>query len=82
MLDPKIVDSITKQIYRKFPEVAGNRPKVRAQVPPKTVDESAPSTYLLTYKNSVEIPGGHIIPRLVRVVVNLQGKILKITTSR
>jgi hypothetical protein len=40
------------------------------------------TTYLLTYSGSAELPGGRKINRIVRVVADERGRILKMTTSR
>jgi hypothetical protein len=87
MLDPKTLTTIAKRVQQKFPEVAGNKPTVQVQNPP--LPKSAASTtegseplYLVTFRGTVNSPTGSSIPRLVRVVVNADGKILKITTSR
>lgn len=86
MLDQKTLTAITKQIQRRFPEISGSKPEVRAQHPPQAKNISSaldsPSQYLVTFRGIVVSPDGKSIPRLVRVVVNPDGKILKITTSR
>jgi len=87
MLDEKKLAVITKQIQRQFPEVSGSKPTVKAQNPPQAkspgVANNIPQlTYLVTFRGSVYTESGKSIPRLVRVVVNADGKILKITTSR
>lgn len=79
MLDSKIVAAITRQIHQRFPEVAGSQPKVRTQ---ETPENQPGPVYLLTFRGTGELPGGKTIPRAVRVVVNHEGKIIKITTSR
>lgn len=85
-MDPKIVKSVTNKVYRQFPEMAGVQPKIRNQVTSAMKSKPAgpgyPATYLLTYQTKVQIPGANrMLPRWVRVVVNSQGKIIKITTS-
>ena len=84
MMDPKIVQSISNKVYKKFPEISGKKPKVRKQRAngglPKSVNP-APN-YLLTFRGVGQGPGGRKIPRLVRVVATTRGKIIKISTSR
>ena len=87
MLDSKTLTTIAKQIQHQFPEVAGSKPTVRVQNPPQAkgtseAKESSSSRYLVTFRGTANSPAGKTIPRLVRVVVNADGKILKITTSR
>jgi hypothetical protein len=85
-MEPKKIESITSDIHRRFPEVAGIKPKVRKQPIPKSQgSKSVPSdeqNYLLTFKTTVQGPGGQPIPRMVRVVASPKGKIIKVTTSR
>ena len=80
-METRLVKSISMQIYRRFPEVKGCTPKVRLQssAQPKSI---ASSRYLLTFNGKAESPNGKLIPRVVRVIANADGKIIKITTSR
>ncbi len=87
MLDQKTIQAITRQVHRKFPEMAGSRPTVRQQHIPQSKSLSpAPvrqaPVYLLTFRGSASAPGGKALPRSVRVVVDAHGKVLKMTTSR
>jgi len=87
MLDPKILSIITKQVQRQFPEITGVKPNVRIQHPPQAKNKPATSghessLYLVTFRGAVELTDGKLIPRFVRVVVNADGKIIKISTSR
>jgi hypothetical protein len=79
-MDPKILKTISAQIYRQFPEMAGVQPKARLQ--PAPASKPAAQTYLVTFNTQVKVEGGRSMPRWVRVVVNDKGKVLKITTSR
>jgi hypothetical protein len=80
-LSPSQIDSIAKQIYRQFPEVKNARPSVQNQPTPKTA--GVPNgQFLLTFKGQGKGPGGKTIPRIVRVVADTRGKVLKISTSR
>jgi len=81
-MHPEIVEEISEKIYRKFPEVAGIKPKVRKQPVPKDAPKPKEPTYLITFNRNVKGPHGNIIPRWVRVAVTPQGKIIKTTTSR
>jgi hypothetical protein len=73
-MDTQIVQKISAQIYKKFPEVAGSHPKVQAQ--------GSESSYLLIFKGSGTTADGKRIERTVRVVASDRGKIIKVTTSR
>jgi hypothetical protein len=60
------------------------KPKVRQRPPSGKAapPNGSPETYLLTFQGKADIGQGKSMPRLVRVVANQQGKILKISTSR
>lgn len=79
-MDAKFVRAISNQVYRRFPEVKDNKPKVRLQST-SNKDPQA-STYLLTFSGRAVAANGKTIPRVVRVVATAKGKILKMTTSR
>jgi hypothetical protein len=85
-MDPKAVESITKNIYNRFPEVVGVKPTVRKQPLPDSKKRHCggadQQNYLLTFKGKARGPGGQNIQRLVRVVASSSGKIVKITTSK
>ena len=81
-MDAKHLKSISSQIYRRFPEVAGSQPKVQAQSAPQAKSVSTDPTYLITFRGSVKSPDGKSILRIVRVIASAQGRILKVSTSR
>ena len=64
---------ICKDIYKQFPEVNGIEPKIRQQ---------GSSHHLLIFHGAAETADGRHIPRTVRVVVDDNGSITKVTTSR
>lgn len=76
-MEDRFIEAICNQIYRKFPEVDGVRPKIQSQELP----ESSPN-YLLTFKGSATTANGKRMSRIVRVVATEKGKIVKVTTSR
>jgi len=80
-MDKEIVTSINKEVYRRFPELNGKAPKIRSQNTRSKNARSLP-TYLFVYSGTVRISENKTMPRLVRVIVNEKGKILKISTSR
>jgi hypothetical protein len=86
-MDARILNDVIRQIQRRFPEMTGVRPKVQAQRASAQRASAqgagqANGTYLLTFQNHVRVAGGQSLPRALRVVVNEEGKILKISTSR
>lgn len=72
-MERHILDSICRQIYSRFPEVKGCKPKVSSY---------AQNQSLLIFEGTSRAVDGRAIPRTVRVVVNTGGKIAKVTTSR
>lgn len=81
-MNRELLQSINKEVYRRFPELKDTRPKIQKQAVPETRSISKPTTYVLIYQGQVLTAGQKLLPRLVRVVVNEQGKILKISTSK
>ena len=81
-MDAKLIKTISNQVFKRFPELAGSRPQVRAQNKPGVKSIPTSQTYLLIYKGSATTANGKSIPRSVRVTADSKGKILKITTSR
>lgn len=72
-MEPHVLSSVCKQVYRKFPEVSGALPKVQPR-PEGTVS--------LVFSSFAKAADGQLIPRTVRVVTSPDGKILRMTTSR
>lgn len=72
-MDKKNLDKICEQVYKKFPEVAGKRPKMQ----PRPNGEQ-----LLIFTAKVKLESGMSMQRTVRVVVDENGNIRKMTTSR
>ncbi|MHB0923238.1 MAG: hypothetical protein ACYC6H_11005 [Bellilinea sp.] len=72
-MDAKTISAVCKQVYRKFPEVNGAKPKVK---------EQAGESFLLIFEGTGTTASGATIKRTVRAVVNANGKITKLTTSR
>jgi hypothetical protein len=90
-MDNKTLQNVISQIQRRFPEFSGVQPKVQKQQMGPTqsgksqAKSASPSTYLLTFHSTGKTASSaqsKSISRWVRVVVNDQGKILKVTTSR
>jgi len=72
-MDPKLIEKMCSQIYRQFPEVKGKKPKVK----PYTA-----SKHLLIFSAKANTADGKTITRTIRVIVDDNGTIGKITTSR
>lgn len=77
-MEKDALDRVSKQVARSFPEMGGVRPTVRRQEAPA----SGIPQYLLVYKGSAPLPGGRTISRIVRVVADEHGQIVRISTSK
>lgn len=75
------IDTIARQVYRQFPEVKNVRPAVQSQAASKA-PAGTPGRYLLTFRGAGAGPGGQSILRIVRVVADERGKVIKMSTSR
>jgi hypothetical protein len=72
-----LIAKVQKQVGRQFPELAGSKPTVKKQA-----SQDGKEQYLLTFKGKADLPGGRKINRVVRVVVDERGHILKMSTSK
>ena len=79
-MNQKIINQISKSVYKQFPEVRGTRPKIKQQPQAKAL--KVDPNYVLTYRTMASLGNGKRIPRQVRVVANRNGKIIRISTSR
>ena len=75
-MDQRLIDKVSKTVYRKFPELSGSSPRVNQSKSPLNEE------YVLVYKAYTTDIRGNKLPRSVRVVVNAKGKIQRISTSR
>jgi len=73
------IESIARQVYGQFPDVRGARPSVQGQSP-KT--PNGRTQFVLTFKGSAQASGGRTIQRIVRVVADERGKVVRMSTSR
>lgn len=76
-MDQGLIKKITKKVSRQFPEMQGVRPTVRRQSTPNNGQQ-----FLLTFKGEANLPGGRTMKRIVRVVADPKGKVLRMSTSR
>ena len=72
----KAKSKINRQVSRSFPEMKGINPKVKHE------GKNGDQRYLLIYTGQAELPGGKHIKRIVRVVADERGSILRMSTSR
>jgi hypothetical protein len=77
-VDREAIARVSRQVSKTFPEMSGARPAVKPQAAPAGGREQ----YLLTYRGKAALPGGRSLTRIVRVVADARGMILRISTSR
>lgn len=74
----QVVTKITRKVVKQFPEMDGVEPAIKRQSSPSNgVDQ-----FLLTFSGRAELPGGKSMKRIVRVVADLEGHVIRISTSR
>ena len=72
------IAKIRREVSREFSEMKGVRPAVKRQGSGRNGDEH----YVLTFKGKADLPGGRKISRVVRVVADERGRIIKMSTSK
>ncbi len=77
-LTPSQLDTISKQVYQKFPELKGAAPEVQSRHAAGA--KSLSPQFLIIFKGQQSVPQS--IVRVVRVTADAQGKVLKISTSK
>ena len=80
-MQPASIQTVCQQVYARFPNLRGIRPKVERQQPAGNTDPSA-SRYLLIFKTQSVTANGKTMFFAVRVVADAQGSILKLTTPK
>ncbi len=76
-MDKSILAKLTKKVTRKFPEMEGVHPSLK-----RTCDSNNDEKYEITYKGSATLPGGKTMQRVVRVIADEKGRILRMSTSK
>jgi hypothetical protein len=69
------VDKVTKTVVRQFPEMDGVRPAVKSE-------KGDDPRYLVTFKGAAQLPDGKTLKRIVRVVADADGDVIRMSTSR
>jgi hypothetical protein len=78
VMEQDIVKKITGKVIKRFPEMKEVRPSVKK----RSNSNQKSLQFELTYKGKVKVASGHTINRIVRVVANTKGKILRMSTSK
>jgi hypothetical protein len=77
-MDKGILEQVSRHVAKKFPEMVGVRPTIRRQGKSSSDDPC----FVLTFKGKAELPGGRKISRIVRVVADDSGRIIRMSTSK
>jgi hypothetical protein len=80
-MHPASIQTVCQQVYARFPNLRGVRPKVERQQLPGSTDPAL-SRYLLVFKTLSVTANGKTTLFAVRVVADDQGSILRLTTTR
>ncbi len=81
-LERSHIKAISAKVYRRFPELKEVSPDVRAQATPKSMRTKSRNRFLLTFRGTAHLPGGKSMQRVVRVVANDKGRVLKMALSK
>jgi hypothetical protein len=76
-METDVQNRIARQVVRSFPEMNGVTPSVRRQS-----EKHGQSQFLLVFKGKASLPGGRTLTRIVRVVADESGNIVRMSTSR
>lgn len=69
------VEKVTRTVVRQFPELDGVRPAVKS-------DKGGDDHYQIIFKGTAKLPEGKTMKRIVRVVANAKGDVIRMSTSR
>ena len=72
-MDSNTLRSLTTEIARRYPEIAGCRPTVQAR---------PAGQVMLVFRATRTTADGRSIARVVRALVSASGQVLKVTTSK
>ena len=74
-MNNSVVEQISSKVYQQFPETTGVKPQIKTQ-------KGDPGVYLLLFKTEARMATGRKLKRVVRVVADDSGQVLKMSTSK
>ena len=77
-MDREAIDRVNRKVSRQFPEMKSVHPSVKAE----SNASNSKQKFSLTYKGKANLPNGRTIRRIVRVVADENGKVLRMSTSK
>jgi hypothetical protein len=78
-LDRKAIARAQKAAREAFPEMAGIEPSVSSRM---VRGKGGVALHVLTFKKSISLPDGGHMARVVRVTMDEQGEIVKVSSSK
>ena len=81
-MNERLIENVCREVYRRFPEIRGSKPKVEPYSSAKNQTANPSPKFLLVFKGKAVTDTKKSLPYVIRVIVNGQGKILKMSMSR
>lgn len=76
-MDRSAISRLSNSVVRQYPEMKSVRPTIKEQKKP-----GGGSQFLLTYKGKAKLPGGRTMSRIVRVVADEDGRLIRMSSSK
>ena len=76
-MEDRAINKVTRKVTKQFPEMKGTKPTVR-----RRSGSGKKLQFELTFKGKVEVPGGRTLRRVVRVVADEGGGVIRMSTSK
>jgi len=77
-MDRELVDQINRKVVKQFPEMRSVRPVIQRE----DSSRNGKAKFRLTYKGEAELPGGRKIRRIVHVIADENGRVIRMSTSK
>lgn len=74
-MDERLVLKVRRHVVKTYPEMKGAKPSVRRQ-------SGNAGRFQLTFKAQADLPGGRKMRRVVRVVADEEGNVLRMSSSK
>lgn len=81
-MDPEVYNKSLSKIYKRYPEFTGSKPSVKKQNPISGNSKISAPIYLWIFRKTVKTEDNQSFQRVLRILLNSNGKILKVSTSR
>jgi hypothetical protein len=77
-VNDRLISKIQRHVARSYPEMKDAKPSVKR----KGGTGDGEERFQLTFKAQAEVPGGRKMSRVVRVVADEHGKVLRMSSSK